>query len=60
VRSRERSELWLSDWILHHENAPSHEALSGKQVLAQKSIIETKHPPYTPDWFKMTSGYFQK
>jgi hypothetical protein len=37
---RKRPELWPSDWILHHDNAPAHKALSVKQFLAQKSTTE--------------------
>jgi histone-lysine N-methyltransferase SETMAR len=36
-------------WILHHDNAPTHKALSVKQFLVQKSITEIEHPPYSPD-----------
>jgi hypothetical protein len=38
--SRKRPELWPKDWILHHDNAPAHKALSVKKFLAQKSINE--------------------
>jgi hypothetical protein len=31
---RKRPKLWPSDWILHHDNAPAHKALSVKQFLA--------------------------
>jgi hypothetical protein len=37
----------LVDWILHHDNAPAHKTLSVKQFLAQKSIAEMEHPPYS-------------
>jgi transposase len=47
--SRNRPELWPNDWILHHDNAPAHKALSVKQFLAQKPITEMEHPPYPPD-----------
>jgi hypothetical protein len=42
-------EIGLNDWILHHDNAPTHKALSARQFLAQKSINEIEHPPYYPD-----------
>jgi hypothetical protein len=38
-----------NDWILHHDNSPAHKALSAKQFLAQKSVIEMEHLPYSPD-----------
>jgi len=53
---RKRPEFWTNDRILHHENAPAHKAL--KQFLAQKSIIEMKHPPYFPDL--ALSGFYLK
>jgi hypothetical protein len=37
---RERPELWPIEWILHHDNAPAHKALSIKQFVAQKFTIE--------------------
>jgi transposase len=46
---RKRPELWPNEWILHHDNAPAHKALSVKQFLAQKSIDEMEPPPYSPD-----------
>jgi hypothetical protein len=49
VVHRERPELWPSDWILHHDNATTHKALSFKQFLAQKLIIEMEHIPCSPD-----------
>jgi len=45
---RKRPELWPSDWILHHDNAPNHKALAVKLYLAQKSITEMENPPHSP------------
>jgi hypothetical protein len=47
---RKRPELWPNYWILHHDNAPANKALSVKQFLAKKSIIEMRHPSYPPDF----------
>jgi hypothetical protein len=33
---RKMPKLWPNNWILHHNNAPAHKALSVKQFLAQK------------------------
>jgi hypothetical protein len=44
---RKGSELWPNDWNPYHDNAPALKALSGDQLLAQKSIIEGEHPPYS-------------
>jgi hypothetical protein len=45
----ERPELWPNDCILHHDNAPSHKALSVEQFLVQKSITEMERSPFSPD-----------
>jgi len=37
---RKMPELWPNDWILHHDKAPAHKALSVKQFLTKKSITE--------------------
>ena len=45
-----RRELWASNtWILHHDNAPAHAALSVRQFLATKQVTILDHPPYSPD-----------
>jgi hypothetical protein len=46
---RKGPELWSSDWILHHDSASAHKALSFNQFLAQKLNTEMEHPPYSPD-----------
>ena len=37
------------DWVLHHNNAPAHTALSIREFLAKKNIPILPHPPYSPD-----------
>jgi len=37
------------DWVLHHDNAPAHTALSFREFLAKKNIPVLPHPPYSPD-----------
>ncbi|XP_052756943.1 ATP-dependent DNA/RNA helicase DHX36-like [Galleria mellonella] len=37
------------NWILHHDNAPCHTALSVSQYLASKGIAVLQQPPYSPD-----------
>jgi hypothetical protein len=39
----------LDDWVLHHDNAPAHTALSIRDFLAKKNIPELPHPPYSPN-----------
>jgi histone-lysine N-methyltransferase SETMAR len=48
VRSK-RPTLWPDKWILHHNNAPGHDALRVREFLAKKSITKMNHPPYLPD-----------
>jgi len=33
---RKKHEFWPNRWILHHDNAPAHKALSVKLFLAKK------------------------
>lgn len=45
-----RPELWAKqNWILHHDNAPSHTALNVREFATKNGIITTDHPPYSPD-----------
>jgi len=38
-----------NSWILHHDNAPAHMALSVREFLAMKQITVLEHPAYSPD-----------
>jgi histone-lysine N-methyltransferase SETMAR len=42
-------EFWPDKWILHHDNAPAHDALRVREFLAKKSVIKMDLPPYSPD-----------
>lgn len=47
---RKRPELWKNkNWVLHHDNAPSHSSLLVGQYLASKQVAVLPHPPYSPD-----------
>jgi transposase len=47
---RKRPERWRNqDWLLHHDNAPAHTALSVQRFLAAKNMAMVPHPPYSPD-----------
>jgi histone-lysine N-methyltransferase SETMAR len=47
---RKRPRRWSSvTWLLHHDNAPYHAALSVREFLAKHSILVVPHPPYSPD-----------
>jgi [histone H3]-lysine36 N-dimethyltransferase SETMAR len=37
------------DWMLHHDNASCHTALSVREFLAKKKIPVVPQPPYSPD-----------
>jgi hypothetical protein len=41
-----RPELWPDAWILHHDNALAHDALTVWEFLAKKFIMKLDHPPY--------------
>ena len=44
---RKRPELWhAGNWLLHDDNAPSHQALVTHEFLAHITLL---HPPYSPD-----------
>ena len=36
-------------WMLHHDNAPCHMAVSINEFLTEKSIPVVTLPPYSPD-----------
>lgn len=36
-------------WMLHHDNAPCHTAISIMEFLTSKRITVVLHPPYSPD-----------
>jgi hypothetical protein len=42
-------------WILHHDNAPAHMALSVREFLASKQITVLEHPPYS---LNLAPNYF--
>ena len=47
---RKRPELFANNsWILHHDNASAHTALSVREFLDTKQITALEHPAYSPD-----------
>ena len=47
---RKRPELFANNsWILHHDIAPAHTALSVREFSATKQITLLEHPAHTPD-----------
>ena len=49
VRRKQPKLFAKNSWILHHDNAPAHTALSVREFLATKQITVLKHPAYSPD-----------
>ena len=49
IPQKQRASWAGKTWILHHDNAPAHTALSVKQFLVSKEITTLHHPPYLPD-----------
>ena len=43
------SERIADDWVLHHDKAPAHTALSIREFLAKENIPALPRPPYSPD-----------
>ena len=55
--SRKRPELFANNsWILHHDNASAHTALSVREFLAIKQITVLEHPAYSLDL--VPNGFF--
>jgi histone-lysine N-methyltransferase SETMAR len=50
VVRRHRPEKWCSgNWILHHDNAPAHRAVSTNEFLVKHNLSSLPHTPYSPD-----------
>jgi hypothetical protein len=47
---RRRTKLWQEQtWLLHNDNAPSHNSVLTQQFLAKYKMDVIPHPEYTPD-----------
>ena len=46
IHQKQRASSARKTWILHHDNAPAHTALSVKQFLVSKEITTLHHTPY--------------
>jgi len=49
VRRKRPERFANNSWILHHDNAPAHTALSVREFLANKQISVLEHPAYSTD-----------
>ena len=48
VRRRRPEMCKNGSWVLHHDKAPAHNALSVKTFLTKNKITVLEHPPYSP------------
>jgi hypothetical protein len=48
------------DWVLHHDNAPAHTALSISGFLPKEDIPTLPRPPYSPDVAPCDFNFFPK
>jgi len=48
------------DWVLQHDNALGHCALSIREFLVKKNIPVLPHPPYSPDLAQCDFYFFPK
>ena len=47
---RVRHDLWeTKSWMLHHDNAPAHNAFRTRDFLSQSGTTVAPHPPYSPN-----------
>jgi len=49
VRGHRPEKLRSGNWILHHDNAPAHRAVTTNIFLVKHNIPSLPHPPYSPD-----------
>ena len=53
--------MWKdASWILNHDNAPAHNALSVKRYLAKNNIPLMEYPRYSPDLAPCNFSLFPK
>jgi len=49
VRRKRPKHFANNSWLLHHDNAPAHKALSVREFLATKQKTVLQYPAYSPD-----------
>jgi len=58
---RKRPELWRSgEWLLHHDNATAHTALSVRYFLTKNGMRTASHPPTPRTWHPAIFSCFQE
>ena len=58
VREKRREMRKTRSRLLHHDNAPAHNALGIREFVAKNVIAALKQPPYSPDLPVVTSFCF--
>jgi len=47
---RKPPEMWKNgEWLLHHDNVPTHTSLVVREFLTRNNMITVPHPAYSPD-----------
>ena len=49
VWTKRRDRYENNDWLLHHDNALSHNALNIRQFITEQNVTMLDQPPYSPD-----------
>jgi hypothetical protein len=58
---RKRPELWRNhNWLLHHDNAPTHTSLETKEFVTNSNMVIVLHPPCLPDLAPCDFALFPK
>ena len=61
ILTEERLELCRSgEWLLHHDNAPAHTALSVWRFLTKNGVTTASHPPTPRTWHPAIFSCFQE
>jgi hypothetical protein len=57
---RKRPELWRNhNWLLHHDNSPTHTTLKTTEFVTNDNTVIVPHASYSPDLAPVISFCFQ-
>jgi transposase len=48
------------NWLLHHDNVPSHTSLKTTEFVTNNNMVIVPHPPYLPDLASYDFALFPK
>jgi transposase len=58
---RSIEKIWRNhNWLLHHDNAPSHTSLKTTEFVTNNNMAIAPHPPYRPDLAHCDFALFPK